>query len=421
MGVATRARTRKTWAALALAALIAFSQSGSAGALRAHTRSEHWVGTWMAAPMASTPDNTPKDFQNTFANQTVRMIVRVSIGGDRLRVKFSNAFGVVPLNIGAAHLALRGKGTAILPGTDRTLTFSGLSSIVVPPGAPVISDPVDLTVPPLTELAISLYLPGQTEPATLHPDGMQTTYISRLGNFVASTSLPVKKTTHSWYWLIGVEVDAPASAAAVVAFGDSITDGALSTPDTNRRWPDFLAERLVSQKNEPPLAVLNAGISGNRLLHDRSGPNALARLERDVFAQDGVRGMIVLEGINDIGFPYIKGMPQDQAVTAAQIIAALRQIVERAHAHGIRVFGGTLTPYEGSFCDSKHGEEQREAVNQWIRTSGVFDGVVDFDAAVRDPRHPRRFLPANDGGDHLHPGDVGDRAMADAVNLSLLR
>lgn len=417
---------RRGLAIVGLIAVLALSQGGAraaraAGRAKDAVAAEHWVGTWMAAAMSSTGMDAPRNSSNIFTNQTIRMIVRTSIGGERLRVRFSNAFGAAPLTIGAAHVALRAQGAGIVPGSDRALTFSGQSSLVVPPGAPVLSDPVDLSAPPLTEVAISLYVAGENGPATWHQLGMQTTYISGAGNFTASAEFPVQRTTRSWYWLTGVEVEASADAGAVVTLGDSITDGAASTPDTNRRWPDLLAERLDAQKNVPALAVLNAGISGNRLLHDTTGPNALARLERDVFAQDGVKEVIVLEGINDIGFPYMKGVPAGQAVSAADLIAALRQIVERAHAHGIRVLGGTLTPYEGSFYDSAKGEEQREEVNHWIRSSGVFDGVVDFAAAVRDPQHPRRFLPAYDGGDHLHPGDAGDRAMAEAVNLSSLR
>lgn len=386
------------------------------GAAQSEGTAEHWVGTWAASPQMPPAQASQQASSDTgFSNQTVRMIVRVSIGGEELRVRFSNAFGNAAVTLGGAHVALTDKGAAIIAGTDRALTFSGRSSFVIPPGAMALSDPVHLHVAALTRLTVSIYLPESTGPATWHALGNQTTYISGAGDFTATTDMPVAKTAASWYWLSGVEVVASPRTAAIVTLGDSITDGAYSTLDLNHRWPDILAEQLA-KRGDAPLAVLNEGISGNRLLHDVAGPSALARFDRDVLAQDGVRYLIVLEGINDIGWPHMAaGEYTTQAVTAQDIIAALQQIAERAHAHGILVYGGTLTPFEGAFYETPDGEAQREAVNNWIRTSGVFDGVIDFDKVTCDPNKPGQFLPAYDSGDHLHPGDAGYDAMGHAA------
>jgi lysophospholipase L1-like esterase len=410
---------RPGWPGLFLALVLAFWQSGVVFA-GAPAGGEHWVGTWMASPQGSTPGNLRKTSSHAFNHQTVRMIVRTTIGGESLRVRFSNLFGTKPLVIGAAHVALRSKGARIVPGSDRALTFSGRRSITVPVGAPVLSDPVNLRVPPLGDLAVSVYVPESTGPATWHPDGLQNTYISKPGNFTASADMPYARKTGAWYWLTGVEVQAAAGTEAIVALGDSITDG-YNASNADRSWPSQLAARLEVRKKGPRLAVLNAGISGNRVLHDVVGPNVLARFDRDVLARSGVKFVILLEGINDIGFPHLPGRAAEPSVSAAEIIAGLRQIVERAHAHGIRVFGATLTPFEGAIYYSKEGEAKREAVNRWIRTGGAFDGVIDFDRVVRDPKHPLRFLPADDSGDHLHPGDAGYKAMAEAIRLALFR
>ncbi|MGB6483423.1 MAG: SGNH/GDSL hydrolase family protein [Candidatus Acidiferrales bacterium] len=380
---------------------------------------EHWVGTWAASPQMPPAEGDRRDSSDAgFSNQTVRMIVRASIGGEELRVRFSNAFGSAAVTLGDAHIALAGKGSAILPGTDRTLTFSGQPSFTIPPGAMALSDPVHLNVSALARVAISVFLPVTTGPATWHELGNQTTYISGPGDLCASADMQGAKTEKSWYLLSGIDVLASERTEAIVTLGDSITDGAYATLDANHRWPDFLAEQVSKRGGATgaALAVLNEGISGNRILHDVDGPNALARFDRDVLAQDGVRYLIVLEGINDIGWPHMRGGKYAaDAVSAEDIIAALRQIAERAHAHGIRVFGGTLTPFEGAFYETPDGEAERKAVNEWIRTSGVFDGVIDFDKATRDPSHPGRFLPAYDSGDHLHPGDAGYEAMGQAA------
>lgn len=375
------------------------------------TSPNHWVGTWSASPQAAKSPVELKD-------QTIRQIVRVSIGGKRLRVRLSNAFGSGPLEIGAAHVALRSTGAAIAPGSDRILTFGGLPSTKIPPGALVVSDPVNLQVPDLGDLTVSIYIAGNQDAATEHSEGLQTTYISAEGDFSGAGSLPTATTTDSLYFLTSVEVDAARSSRAIVTFGDSITEGNRSTADANKRWPNRLAERLAAQKSGSKVAVLNAGISRNRILHgkDTVGSNALARLDSDVLVQSGARYLIVLLGINDIGFPA--------AVSADEIIAGHRQIIDRAHAMGLKVFGGTLTPFQAfmpGLYYTDAGEEQRQVVNQWIRTSKAYDAVIDFDKAIRDPKHPARILPAYDSGDNLHPNDAGYKAMADAINLSLFK
>lgn len=377
---------------------------------------DHWVGTWSASPqIASTP---------TLINgQTLREIVHTSIGGDRVRVRLSNAFGTSSLIIGSAHLAIRSSGASIAAGSDRALSFNGSPSITIPAGALVVSDPVTLKVPELGDLAVSIYVPGNVSATTEHSLGLQTTYISPPGDFSGAPSIAAARTTQSWYFLTGVEVTASEKTRAIVTLGDSITDGFASTPDTNRRYPNRLAERLQAKPGKFRVAVLNEGISGNRILHDFIGPNALARLDRDVLVQSGARYVIVLEGINDIGIPGLFGLPAEQ-VSAEQIIAGHRQIIDRAHALGLKIFGGTLTPFEGTIFPgyfTAAGEVKRQIVNHWIRTSKAYDAVIDFDAVTRDPSHPTRLIPALDSGDHLHPNDRGYKAMADAIDLSLFR
>lgn len=420
---ATGSRLRRLALTVAVVAAMALAIGGiavnrAAFADDRHDDDGHWVGTWSASPVA--PDlGIPGLSNNGFNNQTLRLIVHTSIGGDDARVRISNAFGTNALVIGAAHIALRGAGAAIVPGSDRALTFSGASSTTIPPGALVVSDPVELDVPALGDLAVSIFLPGKTGPATWHFAGLQTSYISSTGDFTGSTAAPFTTTTQAWFFLTGVEVKASERTRAIVAMGDSITDGTNSTPDTNHRWPNFLAQRLLA--HHVKLAVLDEGIAGNRILHDFIGPNALARFDRDVLTKSGVSHVIVLESINDIGIPGGLGRPAE-AVTADEIIAGLRQLITRAHERGLKIFGGTLTPFEGTTIPgyfTPAGEVKRQAVNHFIRTSGAFDGVIDFDVATRDPSHPTRFLPAFDSGDHLHPSDAGYQAMANAINLEL--
>ncbi|MBV9501990.1 MAG: SGNH/GDSL hydrolase family protein [Acidobacteriaceae bacterium] len=388
----------------------------------------HWIGTWGASP-APQLSNAAQMFRDKllFSNQTIREIVHTSAGGATVRVRLSNVYGKEAVLIGAAHIALRDHNSEIVPSSDHVLTFSGRSSVSIPANALVLSDSVKLDVSGSADVAISIFLPKPSAGAGIHYGAQQTSYIGS-GDLTGSASWPESEKLTSWVFLSGLDVAAPASAATIVAFGDSITDGALSTVDANRRWPNVLANRLLAEKGNTIFGVLDEGIGGNRILHDpatnvRFGVNALARFGRDVLSQPGVRYVIVLEGINDIGHPG-ESAPADQVVSAEDIIAGLKQMIERAHEHGLKIFGGTLTPFTGTtipgyFTPEKEGK--RKAVNEWIRTSGAFDGVIDFDKAIQDPANPDRMLPAYDGGDHLHPGDAGYKAMGYAIDLSLFQ
>lgn len=346
------------------------------------------------------------------------MIEHTSIGGSRVRIELSNAFGAKPLVIGAAHIAIHDKESAIVPASDRTLLFSGKPTFWIPPGATEISDPVALDVPAASDLAVSIYIPDDTAAETMHAVGLHTTYVSREGDAVGQTSLSNAITSQAYYWLTNIDVLAPSDAVAIVTFGDSITDGATSTPDADHSWPAFLARRLAANGGTN-IAVLNQGISGNRLLRDGAGVSALARFDRDVLAQPGVKWLTVMLGINDIGLGSGSDTPTSEAVDADELIAGLKQLVERAHEHGIKAIGCTLTPYEDAAYYSESGEQIRATVNQWIRSGGAFDAVVDFDAVVRDPEHPKRIRESFNDGDHLHPNDAGYQAMADAIDLSV--
>jgi lysophospholipase L1-like esterase len=345
------------------------------------------------------------------------LIVRPTLGGDRLRVTLSNVFGTAPLVVGAGQVALRGRDSSVDLKTARALKFSGSAATTIPPGAAIISDPIDLTFATGADLAVDLYVPGDTaasgSPVTMHAAALQTSYVSGTGNFVGAEPFPSAATTASWFLLARVEVVAPPATGVIVAFGDSITDGTRSTPNTNNRWPDLLAKR-IAQAGGPRLAVVNAGIAGNRVLTDGAGPSALARFERDVIAQPGVTHVIVLEGINDIGQGRSNPLP-----SVPDLIAGHRQLIMRAHARGLKIYGATLTPYEGAAYATPEGEAKRAALNEWIRTSKEYDGVIDFDAATRDPNQPTKFLAAYNSGDNLHPSDAGYQAMADAIDLSL--
>jgi lysophospholipase L1-like esterase len=399
-------------------------------------RADHWVGTWATAAVARPPapaggaqGRGPAPPLN-FNNQTLRQVVHVSLGGSRVRVVLSNAFGTLPLAVGAASVALRQKDSAIVGGSSRPLMFGGNAATIVAGGAIAVSDPVSLAVPALTDLAIDVFLPGDTaastSPLTTHNGALQTNYVSTTGNHVGAVELPVSATTQSWFFLSSVDVTGPQTAGAVVALGDSITDGTLSTPDTNNRWPDHLARRLMAGRGGTPrpTGVLNQGIAGNRVLSDFVGPSALARFDRDVLAQSGVTHVILLEGLNDLGLGG-NGQP---IPSAADVIAGYRQVLARAHTHGIKVIAGTMLPFEGADLGaiapgyySPEKNSRRQAINEFIRSGGGFDGVIDFEAAVRDPGHPLRLLARFKGADNLHLNDAGYQAMAEAVNLALLR
>lgn len=391
-------------AAVVLTASVAAEQDGG-----------RWVGTWSASPQ-----QVPAPIQ--IDGQTVRQTVHTSLGGERVRVRFSNAYGTDDLVIGSAHVALSSGGAAIVQTTDRTLRFNGSATITIPAGALAVTDAVSLDVPALGDIVVSLYLPGTVAAATQHQEGLQTNYISMPGDFTGAAAF-AGTATQSFYFLTAVDVRASDKAEAIVTLGDSVTDGFQSTPDMNQRWPNLLADRLQSHHQTSRVAVLNAGVSGNRILHDFVGTGALARLDRDVLVQTGARYLIVLQGNADILIPDLIANPA-QAVTAEQIIQGHLQIITRAHAMGLRVYGGTLNPVEGypfpGFWTPAM-EAKRQAVNHWIRTSHAYDAVIDFDRVLRDPTHLTRLLPAYDSGDHVHPNDLGYGVMADAIDLSLFR
>jgi lysophospholipase L1-like esterase len=379
--------------------------------------SDFWVGTWAAAPVAL-PDPANK-FGS--ADTTLREIVHVSIGGPAVRVILTNEFGLDSLTIGAASVALSTGGSDINPAASSALTFNGRPSITIPPGALVVSDPVNLKLQPSSDLAVSIFLPAQTiSQITEHSFADQVSFTAP-GNAASAKSLDSPQDISAWPFLKGIDVKADAKkSASIVAFGDSITDGAHSTRNGNNRWPDVLARRLQTDKKTANLGILNEGIGGNRVLHDGYGPSALARFDRDVLAQSGVKYLIIMESINDIGRAARLDNPSD-IVTADDLIAGLSQMATRAHTHGIKVIGATLTPYMGAGYSSPAGEKMRQAVNQWIRTSNQLDGFVDFDKATQNPANPSVFLPADDSGDNLHPSDAGYKAMADSIDLKLFK
>jgi lysophospholipase L1-like esterase len=398
---------------------------------------KHWVSAWssaMHAPLSFVPGQAISGL----GNRTLRMIVRPTIAGERIRLRFSNECGNQPLLIGAAHVALVSKDDKIIPESDRTLTFAGKGSSSIPPGAPMLSDPIDLNFSAFAEIAVSIYLTGKVDNTTFHLAGQKPTYLSDPGDFTATPEMSNATTKPSWFFLSGLEVFAPSQTTATLALGDSITDGVGAKQGDYQDWPDLLANRLAAQKGFPGMAVVNTGIGGNRVLYDGAGVSALARFDRDVLAQPGIANIILLEGINDIGWPHMKppaprpGAPAQAAastespfakefVSAQDIIAGYQQIIDRAHQHGIKVFIATLLPYEGADYYTEDGEAIRAAVNQWIRTGNAADGYFDFDKAVRDPSHPTRFRDGYHSGDNLHPSAIGYKAMVDAVDLAVLR
>jgi lysophospholipase L1-like esterase len=424
--------------AVALASAFAFPASAAASA-GTHRTTSKWVATWAASAMAATPASlaAPDDFSSRgFTHQTIRNIIWTSVGGKEARIHLSNRFGTRPVTFSQVDIGISAGSAAVVAGTNHRVTFAGRTSVTIAPGAAAASDPVRMAVPAATDLAVSLYTRGPTGPATYHSDAQQDNYISARGDHAGSNSGRAYTTTSQhWYFLDDIDVRVgPQIHGTIVAFGNSITDGAQSTVNANARWPNDLARRFLAGPPGHVHPVVDEGISGNRVLHNSAcfGVNAQARFLRDVAARAGARYVILLEGINDIGFSQASPtnvypgskfgcyLPNTN-VSAAQIIAGYRHLIAAAHAADLTIFGGTLTPFRGAFYYSAAAEAKRQAVNHWIRTSGAFDHVIDFDKVVRDPAHPLRMLPAYDSGDHLHPNDAGYQAMANSINLALFR
>jgi lysophospholipase L1-like esterase len=377
-----------------------------------------WVGSWAAAQQLPEPHNSLPTEE--LRDATLRQIVHLSIGGSQLRVRLSNAFGTTPLEFTSVHVAraVSAASSKIEPATDKALTFGGAADVIVPAGADYFSDPIIFSAPALSDLAITLHLSGPPARLTAHPGSRATSYLVH-GDQVSAPDLPNARKVEHWYWISGVDVAVSSPAASIVALGDSITDGHGATTDGNERWPDFLARRLQASPARQSLGVLNEGIGGNCVLLDGLGPNALARFDRDVLAQTGVRYLTVLEGVNDLGMlTHAAEVPKElHDALVRRILAAYEQMILRAHAHRIRVIGATIMPYAGFdfYHPDQRNEADRQAVNRWIRAPGHFDAVVDFDQIMRDPEHPDHLFPAYDCGDHLHPSPAGYRHMAEAI------
>jgi lysophospholipase L1-like esterase len=392
------------------------------GNANAQSAAVHWVGSWAASQQIPETGNLLDP--ELMRDGTLRQIVHLSVGGSQLRVRVSNAFGTQPLHLTTVHVArpVSTAGAAIDAGSDTAVMFNGAADLTIPAGAEYVSDPVTFSAAPLSSLAISIHFDQPPVGETGHPGSRATSYVAH-GDLVSAADLPDAKKVDHWYQVSGVDVVASAKAGAVVTLGDSITDGHGATTNGNDRWPDVLAARMQAEKSTRDVSVLNHGIGGNRLLLDGLGPNALARFDRDVVAQTGVRAVIVLEGVNDLGT-----LTRDHAVSAEEhaalvkrIEGAYAQMIARGHAHGIRVIGATILPYGGSgyYHPGLESEADRQAVNAWIRDPAHFDAVVDFDQLTRDPARPDRLLPAFDSGDGLHPGPAGYKAMGDAIPLKL--
>jgi lysophospholipase L1-like esterase len=418
----THRSDRSRWIATtirgAVVATLAAAIGLSLGTAAFADRDGRWVSTWGDPAVATVPAPS---------NQTVRETERISLGGNWLRVRLSNEFNPAAITVGEAHIALAGLVGSIVPNSDRQLTFGGQSSITIPPNAAVYSDPVHLAVPTLGSVAVSLFLPANAGMVTIHPAAIDTAYITN-GNTAASSSPGGAVKSGMRYMLSEIQVLADEDASAIATLGDSITEGVGSTTDESHRWPDFLADRLAAAHGIGPRGVNNAGIGGNRVLNDNPpnpffsfGQGALARLDRDVLAQAGVKYLIILEGVNDLGLPGLVNVPQ-QTISADQLIGAYRQIIARAHARGIKVIGGTITPFAGATEPNywtPTGEAIREAANNFILKSGEFDGTIDFAAAIADPRKPTFMATQFSSGDGLHPNDAGYEAMAKVIDLRL--
>jgi lysophospholipase L1-like esterase len=382
-----------------------------------------WIGSWAASQQIPEPQNALPAEDTRDA--TLRQVVHLSVGGTRLRIHLSNAFGASPLNITAAAIAVpAGAGTgSILAASNRALLFHGAPGVTIPPGAEYLSDPIPFVAAPLSDLAVTLHFDALPAQQTGHPGSRATSFLVH-GDTVAASEMPLAKKIEHWYMLAGVDVEAADSAYAIVALGDSITDGHAARTDRNERWTDELARRLQASAGTRSVGVLNQGIGGNHLLTDGLGPNVLARFDRDVLAQAGAKVVIVFEGVNDLGALSITGpAPQQRhAALVERILGAYEQMIERAHAQGLRILGATITPFVGSdyYHPNAENEADRQAINRWIRQPGHFDAVIDFDLVTADPQHPDRLVPRFDSGDHLHPSPMGYKAMGDAVPLKLL-
>jgi lysophospholipase L1-like esterase len=406
-------------AALVLTGGCVFAQAQNAAA----TKLDTWVASWGASQQIPEPNNAlPSE---DLHDATVRQIFHLSVGGPAIRVHVSNAFGTEELHFTAVHVAhpVSPSSPAIDPATDKPLTFAGKTDVSVPPGTEFISDPLDYPVAPLSDVTVTFHLDAPPARETGHPGSRATSYYVH-GDFAGAANLTDPKHVDHWYQVSEIDVQTAAGAASVVALGDSITDGHGATTNGNDRWTDVLAARLQASAATRNIGVSNQGIGGNHLLTDGLGPNVLARFDRDVLAPAGVHWLIVFEGVNDLGglAREHEVSPSEHAAFVERVLAAYQQIVARAHAHGLRVYGATITPYVGSsyYHPGPLSEADRQAVNAWIRAAGHFDAVVDFDAIVRDPQHPDQLLPAYDCGDHLHPSPAGYKAMGESIPLSLL-
>jgi lysophospholipase L1-like esterase len=370
-----------------------------------------WVGTWATSPQLTELRNLPPP--PGLASNTLRQVMRVSVGGKKVRVHFSNAFGDGAVTMAAVRLALSDGGSAIKSESEKKLTFDGKESVMVPGGETIVSDPLDFDLAPLSEVAVTIYFGEVPANVTGHPGSRSTSFL-QAGNTVSVVDLPLAAKTQHWYILTGIDALAENSGAAVVTLGDSITDGRGSEPDKNNRWPDDLANRLQGNAATRNVTVLNEGIGGNCVVHGGLGPTAVSRFDRDVLGQDSVRWLIVLEGVNDIG-----GSRGTNSTVAVDLIAAYEKFIDEARAKNIRVYGATITPFGGSQYASPAHESARQTVNDWIRNSRKFDAVIDFDAALRDPQNPAHLLPIADSSDHLHPSVKGYQMMADTIDLKL--
>ena len=445
---ALRSARSHTVAAAACAAWLATVSLPSVA--DAQTGERRWVGAWGTAPISlppAPPSSGAQPANQLFpappdvGNRTIRQVVRASVAGSQVRVALTNRFGTKPLRVGAAHVATRSAGPAIVEKSGGALMFRGKPTVTIEPSSVVLSDPVALDVKALSDLAIDLFLPdegwGATSPTTYHASALATSYVSSKGNHAGAAKMPVDATFQQWLFLSHVDVSSATASGTVVTFGDSITDGTGSTPDTNSRWPDFLARRLSERYGAAAPGVINAGIAGNRVLSHNAGaallkragvaataqmddpnalfgPSGLSRFDQDVLLQPGVTHVIVLETINDIGMSTDPASP-----TVEDLISGHRTLIQRAHARGLKIYGGTLTPFKGAFYWTESGEARRQKLNEWIRTSGEYDGVVDFDAAMRDPKEPAKLRENFQPGDWLHANDAGYKAMADAIDLAL--